>query len=67
MLQERMKVNRIPKTCWLRLKSADEIQVPNELNKTHMLENGTSCCLKVSLACVKPELTQMEEDAMTLD
>lgn len=43
------------------------MQVPNELNKTHMLENATSCCLKVSLACVKPELTQMEEDAMTLD
>jgi hypothetical protein len=62
-----MKVKRIPKTFWLQLKSAEEMQVPNELNKTHMLENATSCCLKVSLACVKPELTQMEEDAMTLD
>jgi hypothetical protein len=67
MLQEQMKVNQIPKTCWLQLKSADKIQVPNELNKTDMLENATSYCLKVSLACVMPELTQMEEDAMTLD
>jgi hypothetical protein len=61
-----MKVNRIPKTFWLQLKSAEEIQVPNELNKTHMLENATNC-LKVSLACVKPELTQMGEGAMTSD